>query len=196
MLVFFTNLTLMVYPAGYLVLFLLSVTDGIGWFWMVSLYKNMQLELELLNGSFFVLHFSYFTLMILLMMLSVILLSMLLILFSTLNVIRHLIFGKKYDWSLNLNLISETLWTWAGNGLLFSILGKLSSCCLISLITLVLWCEKEWVCSWGKSFWNWMFLFRSEPLLDYICLLNCHQENWNFKSFYEVFFSWGCFVSL
>ena len=37
----------------------------------------------------------------------------------------------------------ETLWTGTGSGLLISILGKFSSCCLISLITLVLWCEKE-----------------------------------------------------
>ena len=47
-----------------------------------------------LKGLFLVLHFSYYTLISFLMMLSVILLSMLMILLSTLNVIRHLIFGN------------------------------------------------------------------------------------------------------
>ena len=42
------------------------------------------------------------------------------------------------DWLLNLNLIYETLWTGAGNGLLISMLGKLNWFCLTSLITLVL----------------------------------------------------------
>ena len=30
----------------------------LGWFWMGSLYKNIQLMLEFLKGSFSVLHFS------------------------------------------------------------------------------------------------------------------------------------------
>ena len=44
-----------------------------------------------------------------LIVLPVILLSMLMILLCTLNVIRHLICGSKYNWLLNLNLIYETL---------------------------------------------------------------------------------------
>ena len=56
--------------------------------------------------------------------LSIILLSMLMILLSTLNVIWHLIYGINYNWFLNLNLIFNTMWTGAGNGLLISRLGK------------------------------------------------------------------------
>ena len=54
--------------------------------------QEFQLKLEILKGSFLVLHFSYYTIMNLLMMLSVILLSMLMILLLTLNMIRHLIY--------------------------------------------------------------------------------------------------------
>ena len=60
-----------------------------------------------------------------LMMLSAILLSMLMILLSILSVIRHLICGNNLNWLLNLNLIYETLWTGARNGLLISMLGNL-----------------------------------------------------------------------
>ena len=59
-----------------------------------NLHKNIQLMLVFLKGLFLVLHFSYYTLMTFLMMLSVILLSMLMILLSTLNAIRHLIYGN------------------------------------------------------------------------------------------------------
>ena len=55
------------------------------WLWVV---------LEFLKGPFLVLYFSDCTLMALLMMLSVILVSMLMILLSTLNMIRHLIYGN------------------------------------------------------------------------------------------------------
>ena len=103
----------------------------------VVLDVNIQLMLELLKAPFLVLHFSYYTLMTFLMMLSVILLSML-ILLSILSVIRHLICGNNLNWLLNLNLIYETLWTGAGSGLLISILEKLKSFHLTSLITLVL----------------------------------------------------------
>ena len=66
MLVFFTNLSLMVFQVGYLGLFLLfSVIDGFVCFCMGSLHKNIQLKLEFLKGSFLVLHFSYYTFMIL-----------------------------------------------------------------------------------------------------------------------------------
>ena len=73
----------------------------LGWFWMGSLYKNIQLMLEFLKGLFLVLHFSYHTLMTFLMMLPVILPSMLMILLSILSVIGHLICGNNLNWLLN-----------------------------------------------------------------------------------------------
>ena len=88
-------------------------------------HKNIQLMLAFFNASFLILHFSYYTLMAFLM-LSVILLSMLVILLSTLMVIRHLICSNNQNWLLKLNLIYETLWTGAGNGLLISMLEKLN----------------------------------------------------------------------
>ena len=94
-LVFSTNLGCMEFQVRYLTLFLLfSVVGSFGWFWMGSLYKNIQLMLEFPKGPFLVLHFSYYTLMTFLMMLSVILLFMLMMLLSTLSVIRHLICGN------------------------------------------------------------------------------------------------------
>ena len=129
MLVFFTNLGLMVFQVRYLALFFLfSVIGGLGWFSMGSLNKNIQLMLEFLKGPFLVLHFSKYTLMTFLMMLSVILLSMQMILLSTLNAIRHLICGNNQNWLLNLNLINETLWTGAASGLLILMLQKLKAC--------------------------------------------------------------------
>ena len=44
---------------------------------------------------------------------------------SILSVIRHLICFNNWNWLLNLNLIYETLWTWAGSGFLISMLEKL-----------------------------------------------------------------------
>ena len=126
--------------------------DGLRWFWMPSLHKNIQLMLKFLKALFFVLHFSYYTLMIFLM-LSVILLPMLMILVSILSVIRHLICGNNLNWFLNLNLIYETLWTGVRSGLLISMLGKLSWFCLTGLITLVL------------LMWKWMGLLRKNHLL-------------------------------
>ena len=71
----------MEFQVRYLTLFLLfSVIDGLEWFWMKSLYKNIQLMLEFLKAPFFGLHLSCYTLMTFLTMLSVILLSMLMIL--------------------------------------------------------------------------------------------------------------------
>ena len=87
------------------------------------------------------------------MMVSVILLSMLMRLLSTLIVVRHLISGNSWNWLLNLNLISETLWTGAGSGLLFSILEKLNWFFVTGLITLVL------------LMWKWMDLFLSKMYL-------------------------------
>ena len=127
----------MEYQVRYLTLFLLfSVIDDFEWFWMESLYKNFQLMLEFLKAPFLVLHFSYYTLMIFLTVPSVMLLSMLMILLS--SVIGHLICGNKLNWLLNLNLIYETLWTWVRDGLLISMLGKLSWFHLTDLITRVL----------------------------------------------------------
>ena len=139
MLVFFTNLSLLVFEVRYLALFLLfSVIDGFKWFWMGSYHKNIQLMLEFLKAPLLLLHFSDYTLMTFLMMLSVILLSILMILLSILNVIRHQICGNKLNWLLNLNLIYETLWTGARSSLLISVLGKLNWFHLTGLITLVL----------------------------------------------------------
>ena len=106
MLVFFTNLSLMEFQVRYLALFLLfSLIDSFEWFWMESLYKNIQLMLEFLWGLFLVLHFSCCILIAFLMMLSVILLSMLMILLFILTVIRQLICGNNLNWLLDLNLI-------------------------------------------------------------------------------------------
>ena len=110
MLVLFTNSSLMELQVRYLALFLFfSVIDGLQWFWMGSLYKNIQLMLEFLKALFLVLHFSYYKLMAFLMMLSAILLSVLMILLSILSVIRHLISGNNLNCFLKLNVIYKTL---------------------------------------------------------------------------------------
>ena len=62
------------FQVRYLALFLVfSVIDGLEWFWMEILHKNIQLRLEFLKVPFFVLHFSYYTLMTLLMLPAVLL---------------------------------------------------------------------------------------------------------------------------
>ena len=107
MLVFFKNLSFMVFQVRYLALFLLfSVIGSFGSFWMRNVHKNIQLILQLLKGPFLVLHFSYYTLMTFLIMLSVILLSMRMrmIILPTLNVIRHLICADLWQ---QLELASE-----------------------------------------------------------------------------------------
>ena len=105
MLVFFKNLSFMVFQVRYLALFLLfSVIGSFGSFWMRNVHKNIQLILELLKGPFLVLHFSYYTLMTFLMMLSVILLSMRMIILPTLNLIKHLICADLWQ---QLELASE-----------------------------------------------------------------------------------------
>ena len=93
---------------------------------MENFRNNIQLMLEFLKGLFLVLKFSYYTLMTFVMMLSLIFVSMLIILLCTLNVTRHLICGKNWNWLLNLNLTYKTLWAGAGSGLLISMLKKLS----------------------------------------------------------------------
>ena len=148
MLVCFTNFSLMEFQVRYSALFLLfSVIDNFEWFWMESLYKNIQLMREILKAPFLILHFSYYTLMTFLMMLSVILLSMLMIPLSILGVMRLLICGNNLNWLLNLNLIYKTWWTGVRSGLLISMLGKLSWFRLTGLITVVL------------LMWKWMGLF-------------------------------------
>ena len=58
---FITNLSLMEFWVRYLALFcLFSIIDGFGWFWIGSLFKNIQLMLELFKAPFLVLHFSYY----------------------------------------------------------------------------------------------------------------------------------------
>ena len=89
------------FQVRYLALFLLfSVIGSLGWFWMGSLHKKIQLMLEFRKAPFLALHFSYYTLMTFLMILSVILLSMLTILLSTLN-------DQASDLSQQLELASE-----------------------------------------------------------------------------------------
>ena len=162
--VFFRNLSLMEIQVRYLALFLLFlVKDGLEWFLMGSLNKNIQLILEFLKAPFLAIQFFCYTLMTLfLMMVSVILVSMQMILLSTLSVIRHLIFGNNLNRLLNLNLIYETLWFRAGSGLLISVLEKLIWFCLTGLITLVLlmwkwmglFLRKNHLLRW----WHWLFL--------------------------------------
>ena len=68
MLVFFANSSPMEFQVIYLTLFLLfSVIDGLGWFWMGNLNRNIQLMVEFLNAPYLVLHFSDYTLMTFLM---------------------------------------------------------------------------------------------------------------------------------
>ena len=138
----------MEFQVRYVALFLFfSVIDGLEWFWVRNLHKNIQLMLEFLKAPFLVLHFSYYTLITFLTILSVILLYMLMILLSILSVIRHVICGNKLNQLLKLNLILETLRTGARSGLLISMLGKLNWFYLTGLITLVL------------LIWKWMGLF-------------------------------------
>ena len=154
MLVFFTNLSCMLFQVRYLVLFLLlSVRDSFKWFWM-SLRKNIQLMLDFPKSQFLVLHFSCYTLMTFLMVLSVMLLSMLMILLSIPSVIRRLICSNNLKWLLNLILIYKILWTGARSDMLISMLGKVNWFGLTGLITLVL------------LLWKWMsLLLRKSHLL-------------------------------
>ena len=136
-----------------LILFFL-VIDDFEWFWMVSLKKNTQLTLEFLKVSFLVQKFSYYRFMTFLMIMSVILPLVLMILLSTLCVIRHVSCSNNYNGLLSLNLIYETLWNWAGSGLLISMLEKLDWFGLTYLITLVLLMRK----------WMGLFLRNSSDL--------------------------------
>ena len=91
-LVFFTNVSLFEFQVRYLLGFLFgfaSVVDSFEWFWMGSLYKNIQSLVKFIRAPLLVLDFSYYTLMTFLMMLSEILLSMLMMLLSIVSVTRH-----------------------------------------------------------------------------------------------------------
>ena len=82
------------------------------------------------------------------------LLFILMILLSVLSLIRYLICDI-----LNLDLIYKTLWTWAGNSLLISMLEKINWFCLTGLITLVLLMWKQMGLFLNKSHilrcWGW-----------------------------------------
>ena len=98
MLIFFTNFSLMDFLVRHLALFcLFSSINGLDWFWIGSLCKNIQLMMLFFVAPFSLLWFFYHTSMTLLMMLSVMLLSMLMILLFTLNMIRHLIFWQQLE---------------------------------------------------------------------------------------------------
>ena len=169
MLFFLTNLSLMDL-FGLIISFLSNrglflVLDG----------KFSQLMLELSKAPSLVPHFSCYTLMTFLMMLSVILLSMLMLLLSTQNVIMHLICGNNSHWSVNLNLIYETLWTGAGRGFLISILEKFSWFCLTGLITLVLLTSK-WMALLSRKnhllrCWSWLSFLNWIGALTFSLLL-------------------------
>ena len=78
------------FQVRHLALFLLfSVIDGFEWFWMGSLYKNIQFMLEFLKAPFFVLHIFYYTLITFLMILSIMLLSFLMIILSAPFLVLH-----------------------------------------------------------------------------------------------------------
>ena len=145
MLVFFTNLSLMEFDLRYLsqIFDLISSFLSNRWLWVVLDGKSSQEypvnagvpQVSILGPTFFC-----YTLMTFLTMLSVILLFMLMILFSIQSVIRHLISGNNVNLLLNLNLIYETLLTGLRNGLLISMLGKLSWFRLTGLtMVLLIW---------------------------------------------------------
>ena len=57
-LIFFTNVSLMEFQVRYLALIrFFSIIEGIKWFWMSSLHKNIQSMLIILNAPFLILHF-------------------------------------------------------------------------------------------------------------------------------------------
>ena len=139
MLVFFTNVSLMVFRVRYLTLFcFLSVIEGPEWFWMGSLHKNIPLMMEFLKAPFLVLHFFYYTLMTFLMLLFVILLSMLMIPLSSLGAIRRLICGKKLVLASELKADLQDTGDRDRKWLVDFIVEKLDWFCLTGIITLVL----------------------------------------------------------
>ena len=138
-----------------------------------------------------VLLFSYYTLMTFLM-LSVRFLSMLMILISTLSVIRSLICGNKENWLLDLNLISETLWTGAESDLSISVVEKLNYFHLTGLITpvLLMW---KWMGLFLRKdnilrCWGWLSLLNWIGALTFYLLLKVLPRNWSLDLFYSMNF--------
>ena len=122
------------------------------------------------------------------------------ILLSILSVIGHLLCGNNLNWLLNLNLIYKRLWTGVRSGLLISMLGKLIWFHLTSLITMFLLMWKWMGLFLRKKFivrcWGWPSLLNWIGFFYYLYYSNCLQANWNFNSFDEVSFYWGCSISL
>ena len=163
----------------------------LGWFWMGSLYKNIQLMLEFLKGLFLVLHFSCYRLITFLMMLSLILLSMLMILLSTLY----------SDLWQQLELVSELqpdlgdIADW-GRKWVFDFNAQKNR--LVLLITPVPLMWKWKGCSWWKillRYWGWLFLPNWIWALTWPLFLKVPPKKQSLESFCEVSFSWGCSVS-
>ena len=167
MLVFFTNLSFMVFLVRYFILLLLfSVIDSFVWFWLGSLHKNIWLHL----GSIFDSNFSYYTLMTL----SVILLSMLMILLSTFSK-----YDQAFDLWQQLELASELesyLWDtveWGQMWLVDFNAEKLNWFLLTGLVTLVLLIWKFMGLFLRKNnlirSWCWLFFYSRLGLLHYLC---------------------------
>ena len=163
----------------------------LGWFWMGSLYKNIQLMLEFLKGLFLVLHFSCYRLITFLMMLSLILLSMLMILLSTLY----------SDLWQQLELVSELqpdlgdIADW-GRKWVFDFNAQKNR--LVLLITPVPLMWKWKGCSWWKillRYWGWLFLPNWIWALTWSLFLKVPPKKRSLESLCEVSFSWGCSVS-
>ena len=150
MLVFFTKVSLMDFQDRYLILFcLFLVTDGFGWFWMISLHKNIQLMLEFLKTPFLILHIYCCSVMSFLMVLFVILLSILIILSNLWSGI----------WSVATTRISFWTWIWSTK---HSRLKQEVACWIqcwkdsTGFVWLVwshwyYWYKNGWVCSWRKN---------------------------------------------
>ena len=143
------------------------LTTGLGWVWLESLHKNIQLMLELLKAPLWVLHFSYCTLMAFLM-LFIILLSMLMILLSTLKCHQASNLWQKLELAFELGSDLQDTVDWGRNWLN------------------VCW-KNSTVFIWPVIDVNWVSYY----LYCYKCLFkNCCD------SFYKIFFFWGCPISV
>ena len=164
----------------------------LGWFWMGSLYKNIQLMLEFLKGSFSVLHFSCYR-------------------YNTIdnnlpddvisNIAIHADDTTLYsDLWQQLELVSELqpdldIADW-GRKWVFDFNAQNNR--LVLLVTLVLLIWKWKGCSWWKillRYWGWLSLPNWIGALTWSLLLKVSPKKWGLESFCEVSFSWGCSVS-
>ena len=136
-LVFFTNLNVMEFQVRYLALFFLfSVIDGFRWFWMGSLHKNIQLMLEFFKSpTLFLLYINDLP--------DNVICNIAIYADDTIYSKCDQASGNIWNWLLNLNLIYEKLWTWAGMDFLISMLKKRNWFRLTGLITLVLLMQKR-----------------------------------------------------